>query len=253
MLIHEHEITRDNGERHLIICFSVHQATIYSSEITLEHDRCAALRIAKDKERVISEFLQTFQGRDYTEKEVLKAYSKIDKYFKDVYKEKYPRGGYRGGGRPKGSRTERTERLNLAVTPDEKAAVIEFLDNYRKTGKLEDIKAELAPYLKQIDDAFGNEEAAREKWRQDMLRCNPALLKYMLEYYKIFGIEETIAAARKKYIKPTIEKPKKVKTGDSDKYINAVREIQAEQEKSRPKLRTLDEAYKEYQEKHKRG
>lgn len=191
-----------------------------------------------------------FRGK---QKELIKAFGEIDDRFKELYKELYPHGGWRKGGRPKGSRTERTERLNLAVTPDEKAAVLDFLDNYRKTGKLEDIKAELAPYLKQIDDAFGNEEAAREKWRQDMLRCNPALLKYMLEYYKIFGIEETIAAARKKYIKPTIEKPKKVKTGVSDKYINAVREIQAEQEKSRPKLRTLDEAYKEYQDRHKGG
>lgn len=246
MLIHEHEITRDNGERHLIICFSVHQATIYSSEITLEHDRCAALRIAKDKERVISEFLQTFQGRDYTEKEVLKAYSKIDKHFKDVYKEKYPRGGYRGGGRPKGSKTEKTERLNIAVTPDEKAAVIEFLENYRKTGKLEDIKAELAPYLRKIDDGFENDNKAREKWRQDMLRCNPALLKYMLDYFKLFGVEGTIIAAREKYSEKC-SKPSKV----PDEYIQAVEKIQNEQ--PRRKLRTLDEAYKEYQEKHKRG
>jgi len=135
MLINECEITRDNGERHLIISFNVHQATIYSSEITLEHDRCASLRIAKDKERVISEFLASFHGRGYTEKEVLKADAKIDKYFKDVYKEKYPRGGYRGGGRPKGSRTDKTERLNLAVTPDEKAFLIKALEDYRENNK----------------------------------------------------------------------------------------------------------------------
>ena len=199
MLIHEYELTRDNGERYLLISFCVHKSEIYRAEITLEHDRCAALRIAKDKERVISDFLEKFGKSGWTEKEVLKAYSKIDKYFKDVYKEKYPRGGYRGGGRPKGSRTERTERLNLAVTPDEKAAVIEFLENYRKTGKLEDIKAELAPYLRKIDDGFENDNKAREKWRQDMLRCNPALLKYMLDYFKLFGVEGTIIAAREKY------------------------------------------------------
>lgn len=124
-----------------------------------------------------------FRGK---QKELIKAFGEIDEKFKELYKELYPHGGWRKGGRPKGSKTEKTERLNLAVTPEEKAAVLDFLENYRANKT----KSEPAP-------------------------------------------------------------AKKVKTV-SDEYINAVREIQNEQEKSRPKLRTLDEAFKEYQERHKK-
>jgi len=135
----------------------------------------------------LSESTIHFRGE---QKKLIKAFAQIDERFKDLYNELYPRGGYRGGGRPKGSRTDKTERLNLAVTPDEKAFLIKALEDYR-AGKTEP---------------------------------EPA---------------------------PT-DKPVKVKKV-SDDYIRAVEEIQKEQEQSRPKLRTLDEAFKEYQEKHKGG
>ncbi len=41
------------------------------------------------------------------------------------------RGGWRGGGRPKGSRTLKTERINLAVTPEEKEYLKKCLEEYR--------------------------------------------------------------------------------------------------------------------------
>ena len=121
------------------------------------------------------------------QKKLIKAFGEIDDRFKELYKELYPHGGWRKGGRPKGSRTERTERLNLAVTPEEKEFLLKTLEDYR-AGKKE---------------------------------------------------SEPVPA-------------KKVKTV-SDEYINAVQEIQKEQEQNRPKLRTLDEAFKEYQERHKGG
>ena len=121
------------------------------------------------------------------QKKLIKAFGEIDDRFKELYNELYPHGGWRKGGRPKGSRTERTERLNLAVTPEEKEFLLKTLEDYR-AGKKE---------------------------------------------------SEPVPA-------------KKVKTV-SDEYINAVQEIQKEQEQNRPKLRTLDEAFKEYQERHKGG
>lgn len=119
------------------------------------------------------------------QKKLIKAFGEIDDRFKELYKELYPHGGWRKGGRPKGSRTERTERLNLALTPEEKEFLLKSLEDYR-AGKKE---------------------------------SEPATAK-------------------------------KVKTVPDD-YIKAIEEIQ--NERPRPKLRTLDEAYKEYQEKHKGG
>lgn len=220
-----------------------HRAIVKSYAIMYNSEQDRYNQICKFIED-ISKNTILFRGE---EKKLIKAFAEIDDRFKELYNELYPRGGYRGGGRPKGSRTEKTERLNIAVTPEEKAAVLDFLENYRKSGKLENIKEELAPYLKQIDDAFEDDEAAREKWRKRMLNVNPALYPYMLEHFKIFGIEESIAAARNQYI-TTIEIPDKKLANE---YKKAVQEVQKEQ--PRRKLRTLDEAYKEYQERHKGG
>ena len=161
-----------------------HRATIktftlmYSSESDKYNQIC----------KFIEELNENRNGHFYgKQKELIKAFGEIDDRFKELYKELYPHGGWRKGGRPKGSRTERTERLNLAVTPEEKEFLLKTLEDYR-AGKKE---------------------------------------------------SEPVPA-------------KKVKTV-SDEYINAVQEIQKEQEQNRPKLRTLDEAFKEYQERHKGG
>lgn len=250
MLIHEHELTRDNGERYLLILFSVHKSEIYRAEITLEHDRCKALRIAKDKERVINEFLNSFNGKKFTEKEVLKAYSKVDEYFKGVYKEKFPQGGYRNGGRPKGSKTNKTARLNLAVTPEEKTMLNNVLTTFRMHSEqnIEEMRKALKPYLDKIDESLNGDKIAQEKFRARVNNMNPMLYPQLLEYFKIFGVEDAIPVGIKNSRKT--EKPTKVKKV-SDEYIQAIEEIQ--KEKTHRKLRTLDEAYKEYQEYHGRG
>lgn len=41
------------------------------------------------------------------------------------------RGGWRGGGRPKGSKTDKTERICLAVTPEEKEYLKKCLEDFR--------------------------------------------------------------------------------------------------------------------------
>lgn len=132
MQIFETELEHDNGEKYLLIIFNHHKAEIFRTEIPLKHERCAALRIAKAKQAAIDEFLTTFHGKKYTKKEVLKAYSQKDEYFKNVYKELYPKGGKRnGGGRPKGTTTNKTESLNQRITKIEKQFLTECLECFR--------------------------------------------------------------------------------------------------------------------------
>ena len=174
------EIKDGNFSRINII---VHRAIVKTYTIMYSSDSDRYNQLCKYIEE-LNEGSISFRGK---QKELIKAFGKIDDRFKELYKELYPHGGWRKGGRPKGSRTERTERLNLAVTPEEKEFLLKTLEDYR-AGKKE---------------------------------------------------SEPVPA-------------KKVKTV-SDEYINAVQEIQKEQEQNRPKLRTLDEAFKEYQERHKGG
>lgn len=201
MLITETKFEKDGAE-YILIEFRHHKAVIYSAEIPAKYERCSALRLAKAKQNVIGEFLKSPSGQGFCEKEVLKAYSKTDEYFAGVYREKYPHGGWRQGGRPKGSRTSnRTERLQQTITPEEKAFLLRALEYYRTS-----------PILN-IDDIFPTPKAGNR-----VIHKEPMLVK---------------------------EQKQKV----SDEYINAVKQIQNKQ--PRRKLRTLDEAYREYQEQHK--
>ena len=132
MQIDELEYTTDGGEKMLRISFTSHKRVMHNVEIKLTHERCAALRIAKAKEAAIDEFLTTFDGRKFTKKEILKAYAKKDEHLKNVYKELYPHGGKRtGGGRPKGTTTEKTESFDRRITKREKQFLIDCLDCYR--------------------------------------------------------------------------------------------------------------------------
>ena len=200
MLIDETKFTKDDNTEYIRIEFKHHKATIYIAEIPATYDKCPALRLAKAKQQVITDFLNSPEGKNFTEKEVLKAYSKVDKYFKDIYKEKYPHGGWRQGGRPKGSKTSnRTERLQQVITPDEKEFLIKALEDYRKSkAQTEDeMREALAPYLKQIDNGFGDDEEGRQKWRKRMLNMNPALYPQLLQHIRIFGVESLMPKAKK--------------------------------------------------------
>lgn len=133
MIVREFKKTDDNGVEVLQIEFSGHKKVIFTRQIPLKYEKCPALRTARAKEAVIDEFLTTFEGQKFTKKEVLKAYSKTDSYFKDLYKQMFPHGGYRGGGRPKGSTSSnKTESLGVRITPEEKEYLLECLEVYRK-------------------------------------------------------------------------------------------------------------------------
>lgn len=201
MQIYEREIKHENGDKYLLITFNHHRAEIFRTEIPLKHERCAALRIAKAKEAAIDEFLTTFNGKKYTKKEVLKAYSKQDEYFKGIYKELYPKGGKRdGGGRPKGTKTDKTEALGTRISKNEKDLLIETLNNYRKNEQKsqDEIKAALAPIFLRIDESFGDDEVSRQKWQKKVGNINPALFPQLLEYIVLFGIDKLVPQQLKK-------------------------------------------------------
>ena len=132
MIVREFKKTDDSGVEVLQIEFSEHKKVIFTSQIPLKYEKCPALRTARAKEAVIDEFLTTFEGQKFTKKEVLKAYSKTDSYFKDLYKQMFPHGGYRGGGKKKGEKfSDRTERLTSRITLDEKEYLLKKLEEYR--------------------------------------------------------------------------------------------------------------------------
>lgn len=132
MIVREFKKTNDNGAEVLQIEFSEHKKVIFTRQIPLKYEKCPALRTARAKEAVIDEFLTTFEGQKFTKKEVLKAYSKTDSYFKDLYKQMFPHGGYRGGGKKKGEKfSDRTERLTSRITLDEKEYLLKKLEEYR--------------------------------------------------------------------------------------------------------------------------
>ncbi|MBR1617355.1 hypothetical protein IJ670_04320 [bacterium] len=134
MIIQETKIKKADGE-YLQIEFKFHKTTIYVAEVPTTFDRCPVLRLVKAKTEVIEKFLKSPEGKKFTQKEVYKAYSLIDKHLLDIYKEKYPHGGWRNGGRPKGRKTKKTERFNAAITPEEKEFLLKALEDYRKNKK----------------------------------------------------------------------------------------------------------------------
>lgn len=126
-------------EQYVVIDFIVHKSIIERK--TINHGgKSESEKVFKEKYKIVQELCGKsgihFKNK---QKEMIKEWSKCDWRFKDLYTELYPRGGYRGGGRPKGSlskvKTDKTERVNLAVTPEEKQAVIKFLKELRREKK----------------------------------------------------------------------------------------------------------------------
>jgi len=134
MKIYENTIENADGNKVLRVGFYEHKACIYSFDISL--NECSSdLQIAKEKG--IEEFLTSFKGKKFAKKEVLKAYSLVDDYFKAKYKELYPHGGWRNGGRKKGFRmnpenkSPRTEYFLKRITKTEKQFLMDCLENFR--------------------------------------------------------------------------------------------------------------------------
>lgn len=125
------EYTNENGRNRIMIMFTHHRATIFTSEIDSTKKNVLAAKL-----KIIDEYLQTFSPI-YTKKEIVKTWAKIDEQFKDYFKTFDKRGGVReGAGRKIGSKkttpkSERTKRFTQAITTDEKEYLSFCLEWYR--------------------------------------------------------------------------------------------------------------------------
>lgn len=125
-------------EQYVVIDFIVHRS-IAVQRVISHGGNFESKKVFEEKCKIVQELCNkngmhlAFSNK---QKEMIKEWGKCDGRFKDLYAELYPRGGYRGGGRPKGSlsktKTDKTERVNLAVTLEEKQAVIKFLKECRR-------------------------------------------------------------------------------------------------------------------------
>lgn len=70
-----------------------------------------------------------FKGR---KKDMIKAFAKGDTRFNELYSELFPHGGYHGGGRPRGSKTDKTERFQQAISLKEKIYLEKCLIKFRE-------------------------------------------------------------------------------------------------------------------------
>lgn len=128
MQIIEHE-----DECSIRIEFYIHRAVYKTHYIIKAMFNYNDNAIFNHKLKVVEELNESnchFKGR---QKEIIKAWSKVEPRFIEVYKELYPRGGSRkNAGRPQGSKTDKTERLELAITKEEKKYLIECLESFRR-------------------------------------------------------------------------------------------------------------------------
>lgn len=116
----------------ITINFIVHRAIVYSNIIhctgktpdEIFNEKLLIIKKISDEKGVYLEFA----GK---QKEIIKEWAKIDKQFKDLYKKLYPVGGWRNGGRPKGSKTNKTTMLKVRITPEEEQFLLEQLKKYR--------------------------------------------------------------------------------------------------------------------------
>ena len=120
------EIVNDNFCRIEII---EHKAVVKTFHFMFTSENDKYRQTCKFIEEISENKSGDFYGK---QKELIKAYGEIDERFKDLYKELYPHGGWRNGGRPKGSRTDKTTMLKVRITPDEEKYLLEKLQEYRQ-------------------------------------------------------------------------------------------------------------------------
>lgn len=121
------EIMERDDEYSLTIYVCIHRAIVKTFHILKTLHKTPNAVFIK-KQNIVEEL-----SRNYKEKDIINAWRKVDSRFEEIYKNLYPHGGYRkNSGRPTGSRTKRTERLNNSVTPEEKAAVEDLLKRMRQ-------------------------------------------------------------------------------------------------------------------------
>ncbi len=108
-----------------------HKSEIFRAKISKDN--------LKNQIKIVKDFMQTEHAKfkNYTEKEVLLAFSKIAIEIAECYKKKFPKGGYRkNSGRKKGSlsngiKSARTARFTRAITEEEKIFLENQLEKFR--------------------------------------------------------------------------------------------------------------------------
>ena len=85
------------------------------------------------KKEAVAKFCAVFP--DVPLKSVLQGFKAVDPLMQEYYKQTFPHGGWRGGGRPKGAKgtkkTKKTEALNQRITLEEKEILIKILKSLR--------------------------------------------------------------------------------------------------------------------------
>ena len=96
--------------------------------VTYNVSGLADAEVLELKKEAAAKFCEAFP--DIPLKSVLQGFKAVDPSMEEYYKQMFPNGGWRGGGRPRG--TDKTETLNQRLTPDEKKFLLWQLKIYRK-------------------------------------------------------------------------------------------------------------------------
>jgi len=189
------QIKEYEDEYSIRIEFYIHRAVHKTKHIIKAMFNRNENAIFNHKLKIVEELDESDFQLKGRKKEIIREWSKVDPRFEEIYKDLYPRGGSRkNAGRPQGSKTNKTERLNQTISKEEKELLSEVLNNCRKAEEKsqEEIKAALAPIFRRIDESFGDDEAGREKWRKKVGNINPMFFPQLLEYIVLFGIDKLL-------------------------------------------------------------
>ena len=100
------------------------------ADLHLDKEKIAFQESINKKILIIENFCKEYP--DISRKKAIMKLSHIDNSMIPYYKSQFPKGGYRGGGRPVGSkRSDKTTRLNKALTQEEKDYLEKCLQEYR--------------------------------------------------------------------------------------------------------------------------
>ena len=83
------------------------------------------------KKEAAAKFCAVFP--DVPLKSVLQGFKAVDPLMQEYYKQMFPNGGWRGGGRPKGTlRSNKKARFTKAISEEEKIYLEKCLEDFRK-------------------------------------------------------------------------------------------------------------------------
>ena len=115
------------SETELEIRFKYRRNELY--KVSYNISGLADLEVLELKKEAAAKFCAMFP--DIPLKSVLQGFKAVDPSMTEYYKQTFPHGGWRGGGRPKG--TNKTEALNQRITLEEKEILIKILKSLRSS------------------------------------------------------------------------------------------------------------------------